>query len=70
MFKVGDRVRCVDSTGSILQHDYVYRVEEVSDEGRFVRLFDSELYWGWSWASSRFVLANTAFKGNKHATAS
>ena len=65
MFKVGDRVRCVDSTGNLLQHDYVYRVEEVSDEGRFVRLFDSELYCGWTLASSRFVLANPAFKGNK-----
>ena len=43
MFKVGDRVRCVDSTGTSLRHDYVYRVEEVSDDSRFVRFWEYEL---------------------------
>jgi len=71
MFKVGDRVRCVDSIGTSLQHDYVYRVEEVSDDNRFVRFWEYELDGiGGGWLSSRFVLANPTFKGNKHATAS
>ena len=71
MFKVGDRVRCVDTYGTPLQHDYVYRVEEVSDSGEFLYFWDYVLDGlGGGWLSDRFVIAKPAFKGNKHATAS
>lgn len=43
MFKAGDLVKCVESSGTSLQHGYVYRVEVVSDDGRFVRFWDYEL---------------------------
>ena len=66
MFKVGDRVRCVDSTGTPLQYGYVYRVEVVSDDSRFVHFWDYELdAVGGGWFSSRFVITKPAFKGNK-----
>lgn len=66
MFKVGDSVRCVDSNGASLQHGYVYRVEEVSDDKEFVRFWDYELDGiGGGRFSSRFVIAKPAFKGNK-----
>ena len=66
MFKVGDLVKCVDSSGAPLQHGYVYRVEVVSDDNRFVSFWDYELdAVGVGWYSSRFVIAKPAFKGNK-----
>ena len=66
MFKVGDLVKCVDSSGASLQHGYVYRVEVVSDDSRFVRFWDYELdAVGGGWLSSRFVIAKPTFKGNK-----
>ena len=66
MFKVGDLVKCVDSSGSPLQHGYVYRVKVVSDDNRFVSFWDyEEDAVGGGWYSSRFVIAKPAFKGNK-----
>ena len=71
MFKVGDLVKCVDSSGASLQHGYVYKVEEVSDCGKFLHFWDYELDGlGGGYFSSRFVIAKPTFKGNKHATAS
>lgn len=66
MFKVGDLVKCVDAIGASLQHGYVYKVEEVSDDKEFVRVFDYELDdIGGEWFSSRFVRAKPSFKGNR-----
>ena len=66
MFKVGDSVRCVDANGTALQHGYIYRVEEVSDDKEFVSFWDYELdEVDGGWFSWRFVIAKPAFKGNK-----
>lgn len=66
MFKAGDLVKCVESSGTSLQYGYVYRVEVVSDDGRFVQFWDYELdAVGGGWYSSRFVIAKPTFKGNK-----
>lgn len=71
MFRVGDLVKCVDSSGTPLQHGCTYKVEVVSDDSRFVSFWDYELdAVGGGWYSSRFVIAKPTFKGNKYATAS
>ena len=66
MFKVGDNVRCVDADGAALQHGYVYKVEEVSDDSELLYFCDCGPGWlGRGWHSSRFVIAKPALKGNK-----
>lgn len=66
MFKVGDNVRCVDADVAALQHGYVYKVEEVSDDGELLYFWDYGLDGlGRGWHSSRFVIAKPAFEGDK-----
>lgn len=66
MFKVGDRVECVDDGGKFdIRAGQTYVVTEVSDCGKFCMVSGS----GAEYFKNRFKSVK-AFKGNKHATAS
>ena len=68
MFKVGDRVVCVDDDGGgkfNIRAGQTYVVTGVSDCGKFCMVSGGEA----EYFQSRFKSVK-AFKGNKHATAS
>ena len=66
MFKVGDRVECVDDGGKFeIRVGQTYVVTKVSDCGKFCMVSGS----GAEYFQNRFKSVK-AFKGNKHATTS
>lgn len=66
MFKVGDRVKCVDGVGTTLVDGDSYVVKKVHQPGqRFVDVEDAAGRLSGGWYLGRFVSALPAFKGNK-----